>query len=226
MPKEPLTWHEIESGSDPLLVPLLDLYEQSFPTEVMAPRAAISGALDAAQGRDAYRVAAAVHETSVVGGTVFNLLPRCQIGFLSYIFASRAARGQGVGKFIYNEVVRALLGGGADGLLFEIERPDLATTAPDQAERTRRLRFFTRMGARVVEGLDYLQPPLHPTHSAVRMHLMLHQFAAAPAPSHSAWSSWLDEIYESVYRRGCRLDRHLLRACRSRIRVDGLARSA
>jgi GNAT superfamily N-acetyltransferase len=222
------TWREVQSESDPVLADWLAMYERSFPNEVRLPREVVTAQIAEAgrtpRGEDVLHVAAAMEGDAVVGGANFTYLGRSNVGLLSYIFTAPERRGRGVGGWIYRQVTTVLRADAArrgrslEGVLLEVERDDLAT-GPEREERVRRLRFFAGAGARVVTGVDYLQPPLHPGEEPLPMHLMFDPAGAGrPAPSCGEVLAWVDDIYRVIYGDGAGLDEHVLQECSRRVR--------
>ncbi len=180
-----LQWREIESLSDPVIPQFAATYEASFPIEVRVPQQLIVARIEKKLVGDpalgVYHLGVAFDGEAMVGGAVFDFLNQSNIGFIDYIFVDRQLRSRGIGQFIYDRLSDTL---GRDasrpgqeklqGILFEIEKEDLATQAGERQHRVRRLRFFLRMGAGIASGLSYLQPPLHPGEGPLPMHLMFH----------------------------------------------------
>jgi GNAT superfamily N-acetyltransferase len=212
-----------------VLAQWLAIYERSFPRQVRVTPHVIAGQIGPAEpgsaAGDVLHVAAAMDGGVVVGGAMFSLLRRSGLGFVSYIFTAADTRGQGVGTWTYRRLVGAL---GADaaqnrqplqGVIFEVEREELAETAGEREERIRRLRFFTRMGARILTGLDYLQPPLHAGDAPLRMHLLFDPAGSPePLPSGDRVLSWITDAYDSIYVRGSGLEAGVVAPCLQRAR--------
>ncbi len=102
---------------------------------------------------------------------------------------------------------------------FEVEREDLAGTPAEREVRTRRLHFFGRMGARILTGLDYLQPPLHAGDEPLRMCLMFDPGrSSGPPPSADRVMAWVADAYDSIYVKGTGLAEGAVARCLQQVR--------
>jgi hypothetical protein len=85
-------------------------------------------------------------------------------------------------------------------VLLEVDSDGEASA--DRALRTRRLRFYRRLGCKTVSGLRYLMPLQGPG-PAPEMVLMLHPAvgdADATRVARNDLQRWLETIYRDVYR--------------------------
>ncbi len=107
------------------------------------------------------------------------------------------------------------------GIIFEVEREDLAATAREREERIRRLRFFARVGARIVTGIDYLQPPLHPDAEPVPLYLMFDAVGSqSPALSRERVLAWVDDAYRVVYVQEAGISERVVADCLRQVRAS------
>lgn len=108
----------------------------------------------------------------LLGVTIFSYVPASNCGFSEYLVVRRDARGQRVGRHLFDARLDRLHAAArqvghphARGLFIEVENP--SRTPPDvlEAERStamdpdERLRLFAHLGFRRVD-LRYVQPPL------------------------------------------------------------------
>ncbi len=224
-----LTWRNVESESDPALAKWLAMYERSLPREVLVPREVITAQVNAAarvrvEG-DVLHVAAALDADAIVGGAMFTFLSRSSLGFLSYIFIGPEMRGRGVGAWVYRQLTGVLgsdatvRGQSLQGVICEVEREDLAATPRELEERVARLRFFARVGARIVTGINYLQPPLHPEEEPLPMYLMFDPAGSQrPTLSHERVLAWVEDAYRAVYTQGAGLSERVVAECLRQVR--------
>jgi len=224
-----LTWRNVQSESDPELDKWLAMYERSFPREVLVPREVIAAQINAAarvpfEG-DVLHVAAALDGDTIVGGAMFTFLSRSSLGFLSYIFIGPETRGQGFGAWVYQQV-KGVLGSDAtvrgqslQGIIFEVEREDLAATPGEREERIGRLRFFARVGAHIVTGISYLQPPLHLDEEPLPMYLMFDPAGSQrSALSNERLLAWVEDAYRASYVQGAGLSERVVAECLRQVR--------
>jgi GNAT superfamily N-acetyltransferase len=114
-------------------------------------------------------------ETKPVGMAYYELERELSIGFLWYLAIRQGIRNKGYGTAFYSELVRRMRDNGTKLLVFEVEIPELAEakSAEDAEWARRRIAWYRRQGAFVLEGVEYFQevdtgkPP-------TRMFLMLH----------------------------------------------------
>ncbi|WP_128544117.1 hypothetical protein [Larkinella soli] len=123
----------------------------------------------------AYRLVGPSGEKKFVGGCIVEFYPDSACGLVTYLFVDKAYRGIPIGAgrekvaeslirserglaglvtFFanqYNQPVRAVL--------FESNNPFDTPPEQDSMPPAKRLRFFSRMGARRID-FDYIQPPL------------------------------------------------------------------
>ncbi len=224
-----LHWREIQSLSDPVIPQFGATYEASFPIEVRVPQhlivARIEKKLVGEPAPGVYHLGVAFDGDAMVGGAVFDFLNQTNIGFIDYIFVDRQVRSRGIGQFIYDRVSDTLVRDASrlgqeklQGILFEIEKEGLATQAEERQQRVRRLRFFLRMGAGIISGLSYLQPPLHPGEGPLPMHLMFHPMGLPEDRlSGSLVLSWISSAYTTIYLNGFGVSGAVLRECLQRV---------
>lgn len=103
---------------------------------------------------------------------------------VDWLAVAPTTRGGGVGRALLTAgVERWLADGGALLVLGEVERPDLFAAHPQYGDPARRLAFYERLGAAVLD-MPYYQPPIRDGAPRLRG-LMLTVLAAAdrrPAP--------------------------------------------
>ena len=171
----------IEAVTDPALLALVheQILVPSFPPTELIPvddfvRAGSGGHLDVlvalpSDGGDPLGVI--VGERDGAGAMV------------DWLAVSGTTRGGGVGGALLTAGVRRWLDAGALLVLGEVERPDLFEAHPRHGDPERRLAFYGRLGATVLD-LPYYQPPV--AEGMPRLHgLLLVVLAAAddsPAP--------------------------------------------
>lgn len=130
-----------------------------------------------------------------------------RLGFLAYLAIRQDARGQGLGAWLFGHVLDqvardalALGGPPAQGLCWEVERPALAADEPERQLRARRIRFYERLGARLIEPIDFVAPPLRPDLPAVPYHLMFRALDAATALTGARLQAILETVLVHDYR--------------------------
>ena len=179
----PIEIHQITTGSEELMAKIGSLYEKSFPQEELRPFERIREELVSPNGDRLTRLIAAVDGDGVPGISIFALFPEASLGYLWYLCVDPNTRGSGIGGRLYRESLDLLsrdandLGKGLKGMIFEVER--LTTEAHAvYGDPFRRVRFYQRLGARLIKGYDYHQPAI-PPHGPVPLQLMFHPLGLA-----------------------------------------------
>jgi ribosomal protein S18 acetylase RimI-like enzyme len=161
--------------NDDLLLPWLDLYEISFPQEEKVLVSVILGYLkDKAKGlREHSHIMAAIDDTDkLVGLMMFDALRDTEIAYLWYLAVDPSAQGRGLGSACHEETLRQCREAGARAALMEVEIPE---EAPDPDFARRRIEFYRRHGALMLQGIHYVHtaaPHLPP----VNMHILVRPF--------------------------------------------------
>ncbi len=170
---------ELNSLTDPLLLPWLKLYETAFPaTERMliATHLQVIAARGEGQHHESVYLAATDEAGEFVGLAQYEVMDEARAACLWYFAVVPERRCQGLGAAIYQEVARRLGSLELQAMLIEVERPDHAAS-PEGAELAqRRIGFYRRQGARLLRGIHYLQS-VGPHQPPIPMHLMVHPFA-------------------------------------------------
>ncbi len=128
------------------------LYEQAFPADEREPQSVISRGVE----RGLVEVTRAREHGQTVGFTVVHRLREPTALFLVYLAVVAERRSSGLGRALFGEVdVRS-----PGGVVWEIDRAELAPSDAERQIRERRQRFFESLGGRVV-ARDYEQPPIN-----------------------------------------------------------------
>jgi GNAT superfamily N-acetyltransferase len=165
---------EITDLNDDLLLPWLDLYETAFPP---AERMLISFYLrllrDKREGLyPDHHLLAVQYEGDFVGLAHYVTVEEQRITWLWMFAVTPEARNRGIGTAIYQDIVRRLPAGTV-AILIEVERPDLAHTEAERRLAERRIAFYRRQGAKLLEGVHYVQS-VGPHQPPLPMHVMFH----------------------------------------------------
>lgn len=174
------------------------IYEESFPESERESDAVILHSLRVGVGF-AFRAREA---GATVGLATIHLLRRPAAVFLVYLAAGSAQRGRGIGSGLFDYArqfgARRLNdeGHGPAGVVWEVDRPDLADGRQEGERCKRRIAFFGKSGG-VVLPLPYAQPPLG--QKPVKMHLMFRPAAGAPLPAPEEQAAFARAIYFEKY---------------------------
>ncbi len=99
-------------------------------------------------------VLVATEGDQLLGGVTYELYPRSQCGFVTYLVVAPDARAHGLGRQLFETAAAQLYAAGARAVLAEVNDPRVH----GEAARPRLARF-ERWGARVLD-VPYVQPSL------------------------------------------------------------------
>jgi GNAT superfamily N-acetyltransferase len=139
-----------------------EIYDCSFPIEEREPRSVIVNAARSGVGR----IARALDDGKTVGLASAHLLKDPRAIFLVYLAVDPARRGQGIGRALFD-----FIAADCPQVIWEVNRPELATDSAERQRRERRIGFFRRAGGEPLEH-PYRQPPLGENLPPVPMLLM------------------------------------------------------
>lgn len=101
------------------------------------------------------------------------------MGYLKFIAIRQDIRSKGYGSLLLQEVVDQVRQDGIRqtgwpyiGVVFEVERPEDAPDETQRELREKRIRFYEGNGARLLEGVDYIAPPVAFDQPPLPFHLM------------------------------------------------------
>jgi GNAT superfamily N-acetyltransferase len=160
---------------------VIAIYEQSFPEAEREPVETIAANLNSSDlNTEVTHLRALVEQEAVVGFTYFSSYPEYYLGFLKFIAVRADIRGKGYGPILLQDALEQLRADGVRatgwpylGLVLEVERPELAANDQDRQLRERRIQFYRRNGARMIEGIDYIAPPVAAGQPSLPFYLMV-----------------------------------------------------
>lgn len=176
----------LDDPRDPRFEPLLALYARAIPARERKPDAAIRAMAASPQ----QIVLVAIDDDALIGFALVYTGPG--LALLEYMAVDETRRGSGLGAALYR-AARAAAGDRPFLVEVESDRED----TPDRALRTRRIGFYHRLGARRLEGLDYVLP-LPGDGPPPLIDLLVDGWPADAVPA-DVVADWLREIYANVY---------------------------
>jgi len=190
---------EVASLSDPLFPAWLDLFELSFPTAERVLVSTFVRALAAPDGSVSHTLLAGVGpEGDLVGMADYQIFPAQRAAYLWYLAVQPDRRGAGAGSEIYRAVL-ARLPSKVCALLLEVEKPLLVPEVSERQLAERRIAFYHRLGAQILEGIRYTQSV--GSHQPPKpMHLMVH--LRAPFGPEQAYASAHEICGDLIQRSG------------------------
>jgi GNAT superfamily N-acetyltransferase len=185
-----LTFRQITNPADPAVGAMTRIYCEAIVAAERKPDEWIAEAV----GRGDFRVVAASCNDQVVAmATAFVPGDASDWALFEYLAVDERFRGRGIGAGIFRHVVDLLVD---RAVLLEVDSD--RDPSPLQHERTRRLAFYRRMGARRVRGLRYILP-LDADPPPPGMELLI---ANPPVGLDVAQlREWVSVVYERVYRK-------------------------
>jgi len=175
------------------------LYDSAFPSTEREPRSVI---LDTLRRGDGVAVRAQ-HGVRTVGLALGHMLRNPPVLFVVYLAVVPEFRSRHIGAALFEELWTAgsrsyaARGTPAEGLVWEVDVPERATSEQGLQQGRRRIAFFTRLGGAVLPG-SYVQPPVDGTIS-VPMHLMFRPARGKPLPDPAARSALVRALYFEKY---------------------------
>ena len=147
----------LREGSAAELPAVLELLALSFPPAELVSAAELETAVSAGT---ALVTIACASDGRLLGATVVDLYVGCRVALLSYLAVHSASRGTGVGSLLCGALdARFRERGDTDLVVAEIEHAGGPPAAASYGDPVRRIRFYERMGYRVLD-LPYFQPAL------------------------------------------------------------------
>lgn len=190
-PPTNLTIREITSSDDPAWPAWVELYLGCFPHDERVP---VSYFLDLFAAlteserthehvwvMEQFPVEVGPKEAEsadVVGMAFTEFEPELALAFLWYIAIKPGLRNQGYGTILYDYLAQTLQKQSAKVMLIEVEIPD---GAEEVAVALRRINWYRRLGAQVIQGIRYFQfisPNIPPKEMWLMAHLFINLDAA------------------------------------------------
>jgi GNAT superfamily N-acetyltransferase len=168
---------EIESRDHPLWPVWKEIYLDSFPPNERMTLAFFEGFFE----RKLRGEASSQHMLALTNGAgellcigFYETNSELRVAFLWYLATCASERGQGIGGRLYAAMRERARAAGARLLVFEVEIPELEGAQPDGSAgfAQRRIDWYRRQGARLLEGIEYFQE-VDSTDELTPMHLMV-----------------------------------------------------
>lgn len=190
-------FESVESAESPLFEGVIGIYYGSFIPAEAKPREAIIGLLEGGN----YFIRAAVISGAVVGIAMTCMLRRLGAGIIDSLAVIEGRRGEGFGKALFADAVGMVKREvpGAACVFLEVQREDLPGLGTEEkAARRRRLRFYSSLGVKRLEGVDYIMPS-HIRGAEERMHLLALPLGGLSSLGGDFVRRAIQEVYAEVY---------------------------
>jgi ribosomal protein S18 acetylase RimI-like enzyme len=170
-----LTFVDIADINDDLLLAWLDLYETSFPPEEkMLVSSFLLMLKEKSRGEweHCHMMAELDSDGKLVGIARFDALVETGAAYLWYLAVAPETRGLGLGSALHEETLRRCREAGAKAAVMEVEIPEEASD-PEFARR--RIEFYRRHGALMLQGVRYMQQ-VAPHQPPIPLHILIRPF--------------------------------------------------
>jgi GNAT superfamily N-acetyltransferase len=192
---------EIVDFDSPEFEQCIKIYKSSFPlNETRAVERVVTMLKDDLN----YHLFISKKNNSVVGMSLMYIFKSLKIGLLDYMAIISTYRGRGIGKELFKftfDKFCSLINNGI-GLLMEIQIEEV-NDPEENAIRKNRIRFYTRLGAKLLEGVNYLLPQFQNGIMPENMYLMIRPIEDIPYLSKVSVVGYICAIYSSMYQNHC-----------------------
>jgi GNAT superfamily N-acetyltransferase len=175
----------------------IDIYKSSFPSNETRP---VQRVVVMLKNDKNYHLFISVNNNSVVGIALMYIFKPLRIGLLDYIAVIPNYRRRGIGEELFKftlEKCGSLVSNGI-GLLIEIQRENVLDPE-ESVVRKDRISFYTLLGAKVLEGVNYLLPPMRNGGEAEEMYLMIRPLGEVHHLSKASVVRYIRAIYSTIY---------------------------
>jgi GNAT superfamily N-acetyltransferase len=182
----------IHSAEDPRFGELVRIYTEALPA---SERKSVD-ALRQMIARPEYFFLAAVDADALVGFAITIAFVESDAALLEYMAVDAARRSEGLGEALFRATA-AWPELSSRFLLSEVESETADGAGPDAELRARRKGFYRRLGAKEIEGLTYIMPPVSSAQPPA-MHMLVLR-GGFPTIAKARVRAWLEACYGQVY---------------------------
>ena len=186
-----LKLHRVHASTEPEFAELVRIYSEAHPESERKKVELLSMMLE----RPEYLFQVVSHQDRVIGFAIILCFAESDACLLEYMAIDKSQRGQGIGQFLFKELIKLRELSGRY-LLAEVDS-DKTETA-DRIDRTRRKAFYRRLGCKEIEKLCYIMPKISTT-TPPAMDLLVHRQILPQSIERSHLRNWLQSCYVQVY---------------------------
>ena len=187
---------EIDDFNSKELEQTIRIYSGSFPPVETKP---VDRVIQMLKNDDNYHLYVALENNFVVGFSLLYTFEFLGIGLLDYMAVVPQFQNQGLGTMIFRHTLAELQSQikNLTGLLLEIQKED-AIDSIESIKRKNRIRFYAKLGVKVLADVHYLIPPQHGDEPE-ETYLMMVPLKKIESLSHDSVIRYIDAIYKQVY---------------------------
>jgi len=146
-----------------------------------------------------YHLYAALEEGSIIGISLLYIFENLRMALLDYMAVTLNFQGRGIGRklfeFTINEFNRLIPDN--IGMVLEVLKENISD--PDELLiRKRRIQFYSRLGVKVLKGVNYLLP-IQIDGNVEEMYLMIKLSKNMTRISKKNISDFIDSVYTDIY---------------------------
>ena len=192
---DPFTIRRIESYSPEMLQQIQAIYDTSFPDKERKPFWMVADGMQ--RGRYTVLVADDARSSQTVAFAFLLPLRRSQALYIEYLAVRPALRGQGIGSLLLTWMFATLKETPTTAIVWEVDPPD-----NDADDNARRIRFYERFGAHLIEQSKvYAIPNYYKGSGTLPLRLMWRPLQSdQDQPTKSTLIALITDIYEVEYR--------------------------
>ncbi len=187
-----IQFQQLLDSSLPAVDAAIALYKQSFPANERHPSRTIRDRIDTQQSL----LYVGLAEQTVVFLSLLWPLHNTEFILLDYLATDPNYRGQGIASLFLNQLCDRLQAS-QQRLLLEVEHPALGKNS---TERAKRVQFYQKLGAKVLDSVPYQLPPLDGS-QATEMLLMILPAQSGEQLQGSQVRSLIQQLYRDLYHR-------------------------
>jgi ribosomal protein S18 acetylase RimI-like enzyme len=175
----------------------LDIYKSSFPQNETRP---IEKVVQMLKNDENYHLFTYLNDKAVVGISLMYIFRSLNIGFLDYIAIKPNYQRRGIGKELFEftfEKFRSDVSNGI-GLLIEVQKENVHDLE-ERNLREKRIRFYMRLGAKIMDRVNYILPPIQPGFGSEEMYLMIRPLGEIHYLPKESVLQYIEAIYSTIY---------------------------
>jgi GNAT superfamily N-acetyltransferase len=174
----------------------LAIYESSFPPNETRP---VEKVVKMLKEHKDYHLFVAVDNGAVLGISLLYAFRSLHIGLLDYMAVAPNHQRRGIGKELFRFTLQKLRSEVplVIGLIMEIQK-DNVPDPHDHLIRKNRIRFYSDLGARLLDGVNYLLPS-QDRGKPEEMYLMMVPLTEMPSLPKRDVIQYISTIYSTIY---------------------------